>query len=170
MQQQSGQKPPLNGVREEDSSAMGENATNSYLALEAKHQKEVNQFPFFFAFGDEQFEKELAKLGLTLDDTDKICRLDDIGAFCLKSNAPKLKEMFARHERERKEAIAADTTGHGYIYEMFLYELANYEYCYTNDLTDTLNAIGITRKEISEDKALSAGFEKAIAKIRKLEA
>jgi len=37
---------------------------NSYLELKEKHQKEVNEFPMFFAFNDKQFKEGMKKFGL----------------------------------------------------------------------------------------------------------
>jgi len=110
---------------------------SEYSALKNRHQQEVNDFPFFFAFSKEQFEKGMAEFGLTPNDTDKIYKYGSTGGFYLRTDAPRLKEMFDRHDKEKQEALAADTKGNGYIYQMFLYELANHEYGYTGDVTDT---------------------------------
>ena len=75
--------------------------------------------------------------------------------------------MFARHKREREEAIANDTTGKGYIYQMFRHELANHEFDYTEDLDDTLAAVGLTMEEIENSKPLKRGLDKAIESVRK---
>ena len=54
--------------------------------------------------------------------------------------------MFARHHRELQEAIGADPTGRGFIYEMFRTELSNHEYAYTQDVSETLDCLGITQQ------------------------
>ena len=59
--------------------------------------------------------------------------------------------------------------GTGYIYQMFLYELANHEYGYTGDVTDTLDALGLTEDEIANSKPLLHGLNKAIKEIRRRE-
>ena len=43
-----------------------------YLKLKEKHQKEVNDFPFGFAFSNQQFKEMIEKFGLKEKDTDKI--------------------------------------------------------------------------------------------------
>ena len=63
---------------------------------------------------------------------------------------------------KKENAIAADTTGDGFIFDMFVYELANHEYCITYDLEDTLDALGLTPEEVNADKRLSHGLNKAI--------
>lgn len=69
--------------------------------------------------------------------------------------------MLDRHEQERKAAIAADKTGTGYIYQMFLAELADHEFCITYDYEDTFNALELTVEEINADKRLLRGLQKA---------
>lgn len=134
---------------------------NKYTELKQKHQQEVNAFPMKFAFSKEQFEKGMAELGLTTDQTDKIYSFPGTGGFYRRTDAEALYEMLERHERERQEAIASDPTGDGYIYDMFLYELRNHEYGYTGDAEDTLEALGLTFEEIEADERLKRGFKKA---------
>ena len=69
--------------------------------------------------------------------------------------------MFDRHRRELQEAIAADKTGEGFIFDMFSTELANYEYSYTGDVTDAVNACGLTVEQLNANPALIKGLKKA---------
>ena len=112
---------------------------DAYKAMKGRHQKEVNGFPMFFAFNNKQFEEGMAKFGLKADDTEKIYKLGNTGGFYLRTDAPRLFEMFDRQEREQQEAIANDITGDGYIYQMFLHELNDHEYGYTRDPEGTLH-------------------------------
>lgn len=100
---------------------------SSYTELKKRHQKEVNAFPMFFAFSDEQFVEGMRKLGRAPSETDKVYRTW-AGGFYQKSDAPARREMLDRHEREHQNAIAADKIRNGYIFEMFYYEMANHEY------------------------------------------
>lgn len=134
---------------------------NKYKELKDKHQKEFNQFPMKFAFSDEQFERGMAELGLKPDQTDMVYGFAGTGGFYRRSDAPALHEMLERHARERQEALAADPTGDGYIYDMFLYELRNHEYGYTGDAEDTLDALDITWEQLEADARLKHGFQKA---------
>lgn len=134
---------------------------NKYNALKEKHQKEVNDFPMFFAFNNSQFEEGMKKLGLKPTDTKKIYKLGNTGGFYRRSDSDALHEMFHRHTEEMSAAIAADPTGDGFIYDMFNYELANHEYGYTGDLEPTLDALGLTMDEIRKDPRLTHGLEKA---------
>ena len=64
-----------------------------------------------------------------------------------------------------EEAIAADETGEGFIFEMCLYELDNHEYGYTMDTEDTLDALGYTVEEVLGNPRLKRGIEKAVTEI-----
>lgn len=134
---------------------------NSYAALKAKHQKEHDAFPLGAAFNQKQFEEMMQKWNLTVNDTDKILRLGDTGCFVRKTDQQALHEMIERHGSEIKQAIADDKTGNGFIYDMFIYEFANHEYCITYDLEETLVALNLTYEEIIADKRLSHGLNKA---------
>lgn len=135
--------------------------TNNYLEMKERHQQEVNEFPLMFAFSNKQFDEGMRKLGLKPTDTDKIYKLGSAGGYYKKSDSKALHEMFAMHEQEKQKAIENDTTGEGYIYDMFNYELANHEYCITYDITDTIEALDLTMEEINNNKALLNGLNKA---------
>lgn len=126
---------------------------NKFKELKCKHQAEVNALPIGFAFGKKQFADMMTKWGLSPDDTDKIYKLGDTGGFYLRKDAELIRETFYRHERELNDAIAADETGDGFIYDMFLYELRNHEYCITYSYEDTLNALGFTYEDLETAKA-----------------
>ena len=98
---------------------------NFYEELKNKHQQEMNAFPIGACFSQKQFEEMMQKWGLTVHDTDKICSIGG-GSYVRKSDYKEFIAMGKRFEKERKDAIVADKTGDGYIYQMFLYELANH--------------------------------------------
>ena len=130
---------------------------NKYAELKAKHQAEVDAFPFGFAFNQKQFEEMMEKWGLTTDDTDKIYSIGG-GGYVRKSDAEAMEKMFARHELERK---MARKHGGDYLFEMFNYELANHEYSYTGELDDTLDALGLTLEEIEANPAMDEALTRA---------
>lgn len=134
---------------------------NKYRALRDKQQKEVNEFPFMFAFNQEQFNKGMQKLGLEPTDTDKIYSIGG-GGYIRKTDSEAMHKMFDRHSEEMKKAIAEDTTGEGFIFDMFNYELANHEYIITGDVEDTLDCLGLTVDEVNADERLLHGLYKAI--------
>ena len=137
---------------------------NKYQELKKKHQEDIDNFPMFFAFNKEQFEEGMRKLGLEPDNTGAIYKLGSTGGYFRKTDDPAFCDMLERHDAEMKAAIDADTTGEGFIFEMFDYELSNHEYCYTGDLTDTLQALGLTKDDINASAKLKHGLQKAIKK------
>ena len=109
---------------------------NQYRELLQKHQQEVNVLPIRYAFGEQQFREMMNAWGLDPEkDLDKIYRLGE------------------------------DKTGDGFIYQMFLCELANHEYNYTEDVEETLDALGYTWEQIMADKRLLHGLKMAQKKI-----
>jgi len=135
---------------------------NAYTELKQKHEKEFNEFPIFFAFSDEQFEEGMAKFGLTKFDINQIYEFGDTGGFYLRTDSERLHEMLTRHEKEMQDAVDADVTGEGFIFDMFNYELSNHEYCYTHDTSDTLDALDLTPEDIEKDQRLQHGLKLAI--------
>lgn len=133
---------------------------NAYQEMITKHQAEFNQFPMFFAFNKQQFSEGMQKLGLNPSDTESIYSFG-IGGFYRKSDAPLLREMLDRQQQELADAIAADQTGDGYIYDMFDYELSNHEYGSTQDLSDTLQALNLTPEEVNADPRYIHALTKA---------
>jgi hypothetical protein len=134
---------------------------NKYSVLKEKHRKEINDFPLMFAFSQKQFAEGMEKLGLKETDTDQIISIG-AGGYMRKSDEKAFDDILARHEAERKEAVNNDTDGTGYILDMFSYELSNHEYCYTGDISDTLDCLGYTREEIKADAKLLTGLNLAI--------
>ncbi|PAV30218.1 hypothetical protein CIL05_07055 [Virgibacillus profundi] len=133
---------------------------NLYSQLKQAHEKEVNSFPMKFAFSDDQFNQSMQELGLTKDDTDKVISIG-AGGFIRKIDIEAYRELFARMEREHDQAIENDTTGTGFIKDMFKYELGNHEYGYTYEINDTLRALSLTYEEVKQSDKLQQGLKLA---------
>ena len=134
---------------------------NAYQEMKDRQQKEFDAFPMGAAFSQQQFQNMMEKWGLTLNDTDKICSIGG-GCYIRKADIAAFTTLINKTAAELKNAITADLTGDGFIFDMFVYELANHEYCITYDLEDTLNALGLTAEQINADKRLTHGLNKAI--------
>ena len=134
---------------------------NTYEEMKNRQQKEFDAFPMGAAFSNKQFEEMMQKWGLTVKDTDKICSIGG-GCYIRKTDKESFCSLINRLTSEKENAIAADLTGDGFIFDMFVYELANHEYCITYDLEDTLDALSLTAEEINADKRLTHGLNKAI--------
>ena len=132
-----------------------------YLKLKEKQQKEINDFPFGFAFSNEQFKDMMKKFGLKEKDTDKIYSIG-AGGYIRKTDSEAMHNMFKRHREEIENEIKNDKDGTGFIYEMFRYELSNHEYCVTYDIEPTLDALGLTLDEINKHQNLVMGLKKAL--------
>lgn len=73
-----------------------------------------------------------------------------------------MHEMFERHTQAIQDAINEDKTGEGFILDMFNSELANHEFSYTGDLTDALDALGMSLDEIRASDLLIHGLKLAM--------
>lgn len=132
-----------------------------YNELKQKQQQEINDFPFGFAFNNQQFKEMMESFGLKETDTDKIYSIG-AGGYIRKTDSKAMEEMFAKHEQERQQEINNDKDGSGYVYQMFKYELANHEYCISCDLEPTFNALGLTEKQVFENPKLLKGLNLAL--------
>ena len=140
---------------------------NPYLKLKNKHQKEINDFPFGFAFSEKQFDDMMInKFGLTPEDTDKIYSIGG-GGFVRKCDSDAMNEMFERHAQERETAMAENKDD--YLYHMFDYELANHEYNYTGEVSDALEALGLTSKDIDANEVMHDALMRAAKHQRSLD-
>lgn len=146
---------------------------NKYAEMKKRHQKEIDDFPLYFAFSNEQFDEVLEELNLSKDKNseeyfgNKLCKIP-YGGFCLKEDSKKFCEMLSSHSEEISKAIDCDKTGEGFIYDMFYYELKNHEYGYTCDPEDTLDSLGITEEMLGREN-IRRGFMKACMKIEQEE-
>ena len=133
----------------------------TYSELKERQQQEINAFPFIWAFNESQLADGMRRLGLDPEkDKDKLCNIGG-GGIIRKADADAMRAMFDRHRSELQEAIAADKTGDGFIYDMFSTELANHEYSYTGDVTDAVNACGLTVEQLNANPALIIGLKRA---------
>lgn len=144
---------------------------NAYEQLRQKQQEEFNAFPIHFAFGQEQIDRKIKELKLSKDPKKRAEQIVPIGAggFVLKKDFPAFAEMCKRHSRQRIEAMAEGEKGGTYLYDMFRTELLNHEYGLTIDVSDTLESLGLTEKDLTEKPALKEALDRAAADIRKEE-
>lgn len=133
---------------------------NAYAVLRARQQEEYNKFPIGAAFNQEQFDKMMIQWGLYPSETDKIVSLG-YGCFIQKKDVQAYHELGIRHAQELKEAFASDTTGTGFVYDAFYYELANHEYCITGDLSEAVTACGLDWETVMENPIYDKALRKA---------
>ena len=94
----------------------------TYKEYRDKTQKEFNSLPIFFAFSNKQFEEEMEKRGLTINDTDKIYKFGN-GGFYLKSDAQIIRDFMNKEDELPK--LMRD---HAFAISAFEYEMCNHEY------------------------------------------
>lgn len=99
----------------------------NYKEYKEKRQSEFNQLPVFFAFGNKQFEEQLAKRGIKLEDAQKyVYRLSDTGGFYLKKDAEQIRAWFTiDHDAELRSMMENDLD---FAREAIEYEMYNHEY------------------------------------------
>ena len=134
---------------------------NQYQVLKTRQQQEFNKFPIKFAFNDEQFEQVLKEFGLSEKDIDKVIGTGT-GGFIRETDLDAYLALGKKFTEEMEEAIENDKTGRGFVKDMFSYELANHEYGYTRDLTDTLDALGYKLEDINNNPKLMKGLMLAL--------
>lgn len=140
--------------------------SNLYKELIDKQMAEINVFPVKTATNNEQFKKIVNEWNLSFNENSdnyfgKQLASLGCGVLIRKKDVKAFNDMLNRHRKEHQKAIKEDTTGEGYIYDMFVYELQNYEYGYTGCVDDTLEALGISRETLQQNAAMSQALAKA---------
>ena len=115
---------------------------SKYSIFKRAKQQKVNEFPMMFAFSKEQLEEGKAKLGVT--DNKELLSIG-AGGFIRKSDKNEFDNLFIQLDKELSENLNDDE----FLYDAFLYEIANHEYCYSCDLTDSLEVLGLTVEQYS---------------------
>lgn len=133
---------------------------NAYAEMKKRQQERVNALPLMFAFSQQQFNEGMARLGLEPTDTHLITSIG-AGGFIRKADVKLFHDTMESLEIEAQAAIDEDTDGTGFIKDMFLYELANHEYCITYDLEPTLDALNLTEDQVLENPRLMKGLKLA---------
>lgn len=128
---------------------------NKYLELKNKHEKELNEFPIKFAFGNEQFKEMMKDFGLTENDTDKIVSIG-FGGYVKKENLKAMEELFKNQADEMKQAFNDDE----FLESAFNYEMGNHEYIITYDKADVFRALGLSIKSLDDERVYNI-FKKA---------
>ena len=138
---------------------------NQYQEMRDRQQQEFNALPLGFAFGQKQFNEMMRGWGLHPERDVKEVTCIGNGGYIQKKDVELLRQTSARHKEEIAAAIESDTTGDGFIFQMFYRELKNREYGYTGDADDTLDALNYTMEQVQSDQRLYRGFQQACKKI-----
>ena len=113
----------------------------TYAQQKKRHQDEISGFEgLFFAFSNKQLEEGLAKVKAEIKDIVSI----GAGWFILRTQVKAFKDMWKRHNQERKE-LKKDTK---IFFDALVYELNNHEYCITYDTQDALDSLGLKKEDV----------------------
>lgn len=119
----------------------------THQEMKARHSKEFGAFEgIFFAFSNEQLAEGMIKIGLAADDFKNVVRIGG-GGFLHRDKVRAFKELFARHNAERKEMRKNKKK----LFEALVYELSNHEYCITRDPLPALESLGMTLETVPQN-------------------
>lgn len=124
-----------------------------YIDVKNRQREELNDFPMFFAFNKEQFDKGMKKIGAK--NKEELAGVPGSG-FILKKDTSKLKNLFKSHEEEMAQLF----NNKDFLIDAMIYELNNYEYTCTGDPQPALLALGIELD--SEEKVRCFNIAKQI--------
>ena len=137
--------------------------------LKDTHQEEVNKFPFIyvFAFGEKEFIEKMSEeikkrkpqcTGITtMEGIAKHVVSIGAGAYIFREDSTAMREMFERHELERKHFNKTEKN----LVATIIYEMNNHEYGYTRYPYDTLQALGKSMEDLEMDKKFAKCWAKA---------
>lgn len=127
----------------------------TYREMRAEQQARVNDFLSeyaFFAFSDDQFRAGVDKL-----QTDDLVKIPG-GGFVRKDKKDDFIALMDRHAQELREALEDPETA----YQAFVAEIADHECGYTGDLTEALEALGLTTQDVKSNEMLFAALQRAV--------
>lgn len=132
----------------------------NYKTWKFNKQADFDKLPIYFAFSDEQFEEALQKMNLkdTPEDLKKIVNIG-FGGMMRKCDLCLLENHNLTFSREN--LLFWLKNSFRFAYGAFRYELNNHEFFITYDLTDTLNALDLTEKDIQKNNILFFALTKA---------
>lgn len=140
---------------------------NQYREMMKRHSAEIQAISAKFAFSVAKINEQLCALGLERSSTNEVCIVGDTGLFYVGSNAALYCETYARQHQELEDAISADKTGTGFIFQMLLAALIDHEYAFTEDCEEALTALGYSMADIEAEPRFKRALRKACAHIRK---
>lgn len=116
-----------------------------YEELKDRQQKEFNDLPITYAFGNDQLEEAIKRLGAK--DISECCTIFGHGDVVKKENVSKVMKTIKRHNKELTEAMKDPE----FAYDAFLYEMCNHEYGINWDGDfDVLNCFGMKEEDLDK--------------------
>lgn len=119
-----------------------------YIEIKNKWQEEINEFPIFWAFNEEQLQNIMKKLNVT--DKEDLRTIGN-GSVLKKEDTIKWYQLMIKQRNEMEELIKKDDE---FVKGMFEYELANYEYAYNQDIGEILENLGLNKDKLFKEKRI----------------
>ena len=120
-----------------------------YIEYKDEFEKTVNDFPMMFAFSNEQLEQGKKQLGVS--DNKELLSIGD-GGFIRKTDRQAYLDMVDDLKEKLQQGLFNDDE---FLYEAFLYELGNHEYCITYDLTDMLDTLCLDEEQVRNNPRMN---------------
>jgi hypothetical protein len=106
-------------------------------------EKEITDFPLFFAFNNEQFEEGAKKVGASPEN--KVVSIG-AGGFIPKKNLAEFLDWSKNKNKRLKTLLKQKKFFSSAVY----YELNNHEYCITYDLEESLSPLGLDLENLED--------------------
>ena len=129
---------------------------NKYKQLRDQLQKQYDALPIKYAFSEMQFKNMLKQFETEAGGRVRLLYIGQ-GAYIQVQDEKLIDDFLERSDRELSEAMKDDD----FLYDAFNYELANHEFAYTDDISDALDALGLSWEQIKDDKRIMRILKKA---------
>lgn len=129
---------------------------NKYKQLKDQLQKQYDALPIKYAYSEMQFKNMLKQFETETGGRVRLLHIDR-GAYILAQDEKLIDEFLESSDRELAEAMKDDD----FLYDAFNYELANHEFCYTDDVSDALDALGLSWEQIKDDQRMMTILKRA---------
>ena len=129
---------------------------NKYKQLRDQLQKQYDALPIKYAYSEIQFKNMLKQFETEAGGRVRLLYIGQ-GAYILAQDEKLIDEFLKSSDRELAEAMKDDD----FLYDAFNYELANHEFCYTDDISDALDALGLSWEQIKDDQRIMKILKRA---------
>lgn len=123
-------------IQKKEDNTQQDQERESYTQMRSRHAKMIGDLPIFFAFGPGCEQRLMKKAGVNSKDE---LRSIPGGGVIRQADEKLVAEVFERTSREMKLAMKNEQ----FLKEALTYQLANHEFSYTGDLTDTFDYLGL---------------------------
>lgn len=116
-----------------------------YYNFKQENSKKFEAFPMAFAYNKQQFEEAKIKLGVK--DSSELYSIWGNGLI-RKTDSEAFNKLVDDIYKSHTEFLAIPEN----LKDAMVYELENHEFCYTGEVEDTLEALGLSLDTITEEQ------------------